>query len=391
MSAMETVRSAIAPRHEDLWHRAGAKEEFVEIEPGHTEIVPFFDARVDQSRSVAHEPEPVLDRLHRQVGEMHHYDIVLEDGVDRSARVYLPQESDRSDSPFMIHMDTPWFTSTKGHNNRIAEIFMQEIGVPVVVVGPEYSTTQGRLPRELARLAQTAMGSTSISLSRSAEGSMAIASHLAAEHELPRSIVKVGESRGAMLAMGERPYAEANDLEILYYDVTDPCVAQRVLQQRGDVLKLARWPLKEAVGSLAVAAALLPHGGLTHKIGTVSTNPNFLVAAMMGVGPALLSGEAGEFPYRVPTDAGIHIVNFKRNTMADASVWREKFEMHENFELVELKGPHMGLAYPSVQRHVVERIKRFDEEFLRQGGQLQAVDWQNVYTRKRSNHLRQVA
>lgn len=391
MSVMETVRSAVAPRHEDLWQRAGATERFVEIEPGHIEVVPFFDARIDRNRTAVAEPQPVLDRLHRQIGEMYHYDVMLEDGVDRTARVYLPNDHGADDKPFMIHMDTPWFTSTKGHNNRIAEIFMQEIGAPVVVVGPEYSTTRGRLPYELARLAQTAMGSTGISLSRSAEGSMAIADYLAKEHDLPRSVVKVGESRGAMLAMGERPYAEANDLEILYYDVTDPCVARRALQRPGDLLKIARWPAKEAIGSLAVAAALLPHGGLTHKIGTVSTNPNFLVAATVGVGPALLSGEAGEFPHRVPTDAGIHIVNFKNNSMADSRLWREKFEAHQNFELVELNGPHLGLAYPSVQRHVVERIKRFEAELMRQDGNLSAVDWRNVYARKQKNHLRQVA
>lgn len=367
------VRNTIAPHHEALWQAAGATHDEIEINPGHYEIVPFFDTTV---QSVSDPQADFLRNGRRDpIGTRFRHTVTTTTGAPREANVYIPAPDIDQQHPFMVHMDTAWFTGVEGHNDDVAKRFMKEIGAPVVLVGPEYSGKKD----SIMQLGATALGSLKVSQARLAQESMAIGAALADQYGLATNVVKVGESRGAMLAQAQWPYAKMHGLDIVYMDITDPCLAKRILGSPQEVLSLARWPVNEGLSLANIGSKLVKDGSALRKLGTVSLNPHNLTGALLGTGRALFSGEAGGFPALVPHTVGVHMVSLKHNTMADHELWRQLYSNHPAFNQVVLRDAHLGLVDPSIPRHIIERIKKFGAEFLRVDQQLSRMQYGNVH------------
>lgn len=378
------VYRAVVPDYEDLWERGDAKFEKVEVDNKRYENVPFFNTEITDSEVAQ------IGNVHSvggaRIGGFEAYSVRTSDGVDRTARVYTPDDPYRSDSDLVVHADTAWLTTITGHNHHVMSEIMQKTGLPVVIVGAEHGTNGLGFPADALRLPRTIKRSTKISLAKSAECSQLITGHLLDEYDLPRDIINIGESRGAMLAPGHYPYAEAHGNRIVYADTTAPCMPDKLLSDWSDVARLATWPSREMLGAIIVGLEAKSQQVLSRQLGTVALNPNFNVSNLIGVGPALFSGEAGQFTKWVPRQAGIHIATFDNDTLSRPDRWKELYKDHPNVSIITLRGSHITLAHGDVLRHIVERINKFKEEYAHAEGDLAEINWNNVHLKDDDAH-----
>lgn len=385
----EYLQQSIAPHHEELWDRGGADVQKVEIDAGRYEEVPFFDLDLKM------EPRNsglAINNEGKVVGDYESFDVITSDGIDRTARLYIPRDG-YAESDAILHADTAWTTTIKGHNDYAASTFVGATGHPMIFVGAEHGTNKTTHLKEFGRVPETLARSKTISLAKSAQSSQLITTAIRDRFGLSNQIIKTGESRGAMLTPGHYPYAEYYGNEIVYSDITAPCIPERMFNDKGDLLRLLQWPSAEALGMVALGAALIKTRALKRQVGTVTLNPNFMVSNFVGVGPALFSGEAGNFTRWVPKDAPLYVSTFKNDMVSRPDVWRELYADHTNVYIREHPGgTHMTLANDEV---LASKARRMNSALA-----LRALyaypthdDWYEIFTArdKPSRRLSQVA
>ncbi|MEP6710208.1 MAG: hypothetical protein ABJA64_00625, partial [Candidatus Saccharibacteria bacterium] len=163
-------------------------------------------------------------------------------------------------------------------------------------------------------------------------------------------------------------------------DITAPCLPEKLLGERADWLRLARWPGAEALGLIALGLEIAKEKALKRHMGTVALNPNFLISNFVGVGPALFSGEAGRFASWVPENAAMYISTFKNDTVSRPDVWRKLYQNHPNVYIREHKhGTHMTLANDKVINSKTTRTNAIVDLRTINGDDMDPNDLQNIY------------
>lgn len=377
----EYLQQKIAPSHEELWERGGADVRKIEIDEGRYEEVPFFDLEVTSfERSKRNNGSgTATNNKGEVVGSYESFSVTTSDGIDRTARLYRPNDH-YAQGDEVIHADTAWMTTITGHNDYAASTFVGAIGRPMIFVGAEHGTNKTTHIQEFGRVPATFERSKTISLAKSAQSSQLITSYIRDKRELSNQLVKTGESRGAMLTPGHEPYANLYGNEILYRDTTAPCIPERMFNDERDILRLLQWPSAEALGMLGLGLALIKTRALKRQVGTVTLNPNFMVSNFVGVGPALFSGEAGVFASWLPHDAPHYISTFKNDMVSLPDVWRRLYAAHDNVYIREHRGgTHMTLANDEV---LASKARRINEALALRA--IKAVpthdDWQAIFT-----------
>jgi hypothetical protein len=358
MGQIRKQREIILPTPDVLHNRSSIGVDMIEIEPDVLRPVHRFESQVVGMEHVDSKERRINDQLGREIGVRHWDDVLTSDGIDRGVTSYVPHDEYKSGYPFSLAMDTAWFTGLEGHNDMIAETFMKELGVSVVVVGPEYSAAQPKKIGAEMNLGRLATMSAGFSLMKSAEASAEIYSEIRETHpeyDLKDSVIGAGESRAAMMEQVRRLFMRLKGIQTVHSDITDPAVSEQAMKDFGDMIKLAKFPGREIMGALAVGMARMKHGDLHREFGTVPLSPRYLIGAVLGTGPALLSGEEGMFAALTPRWHPQHVVNFNHNSMADTAQRQERYAEHYNSTEIELNGCHLGLGFPSVQRYVVDR------------------------------------
>jgi len=363
----------VAPNPEDLWKRSGAN-------PSEGEV-PLFDLDTLKKDDVeAAKNGRIIDHNNEEVGDYFSFSIETSDGIDRTARVYIPDDDRRSSSDMVLHADTAWLTTITGHNDYAASKFVSQTGLPMIVVGAEHGTNREQYPKELLRLGQTAIQSTGISLAKSAQSSQLISSYLQEKFDLPTNMLKTGESRGAMLTPAHLAYAEMYGNKILYSDTTAPCMPTKLFSERGDSIRLAAWMGFESMGGLALGLDILRQQALKRRLGTVAFNPNFMVSNVIGVGPALFSGEFGEFSKWVPQDAAMYYSTFKNDLFTKPAVLRDLYKDHPNVYIRTHKsGTHATLANDKVIDAKSMRFNAFQTLYADKGESISSSDLRVIY------------
>jgi len=395
MKCVETLKrgidktlGAVAPEPQELWERGGAVIESRQVEPGRNENIPTFPgSRIHHLEQIG----GLIDIIEhdKRIGTKVHYLVEMSTGITRNAVAYLPSPEIMEVARVTIHMDTPWFTGEEGHNDGIATDFMKDTGQPVIMIGPENMEQHRSGLYIVKHLAEVATDASKVSLALAAQDSMQIAAELAERYSLSRLFVQVGESRAANMAAAKHPHADDLDIQNIYYDITDPTIAENIRHDRTNLLRVPLFPASEITNIAPVAVDMLLHGNLRKEKGTLPTRAQYLGAAILGTGPALFGGEAGEFPVYLPASTPVHFSNFTRNPLAEHKKWRQKFA-HTQSAGVNLHAAHLGLAYSSVRRHVSERINRFLFEYECVGAipeNLHMIDYRRVHLRDDQRYL----
>lgn len=364
-------RDIIAPQQEALWARAMTDMKQYDDLPDGTRV-PIFNPELIRHEEI--DGVHILYDAHgNAVGTKRMFESETRFGVDYVSSLYQPI-GDRNDD-FYIDIDTPLSTGVRGLNDEVAMRLVREIGVPVLLKGPEFSALASN---GVCRLAKVALAATNISQSFSAESSMEISAQIVHDEGLPTTAVVYGKSRGAMIGGKKHPYASDRGINIVHYRLIDPCVGERALGDALDTLKYAAWPVTDMAKSLPSFARFALEGSLRSRARTVETSLAYLTGMFAGTIPSLLSGETmGD---KIPLYKGVSLVHMANNPIADTDAYLEQFQHHLHFDHHEVHDTHMGgIVLPRNIRRTVRHLTDFAREYAAASGDEFMINWQNVH------------
>jgi hypothetical protein len=365
------LRDIIAPSSEALWQRAMSDVKTYDDLPDGTEV-PIFNPQITRHEEVgAIEVLRTANEIPYATRQVFETETSL--GIDYATRLYQPIGGAKHD--FIIDIDTPLSTGVDGLNDEVAARLVREIGVPVILKGPEFSAVKDK---NICRLAKVALAATNISQSLSAEVSMEISALIIDSEGLPDTAVVYGKSRGAMVGGKKYPYAKDRGIQIIHYRLIDPCIGKRALASPHDVLRYGLWPVTDMARSIPAFARFALEGNLRQRIKTVERSPAHAIGMVVGTIPSLLSGETmGD---RVPLHKGVSIAQMMNNPIADAKDYRAQFSEHVNYDYDDIKGPHIGgIILPRNIHRTVRHMKDLAAEFERANGDEWQINWDNVH------------
>ena len=302
---------------------------------------------IDQLRynSAIVEWENLGSELIEGVGELRRMGIVTEKGYAYSTLIGIP-EHQQSNVP--VIGTSAWFTSTEGHNEHTVRNMMRA-GNIVMFVGAEGSYEPENKPRPKGP----------ITLADSAAAVLNFSHHLGNElgsegHDVDTvQRIVIGESRGAMVAMGLAALADEYNQEIILSDLTAPCLP-RPMRLR-DIKELAL-QLGEEPKELFKLFGRLTLARLIHYPGTLDLSI-YSLKHQIAIGFALFSGEAGALARKIPIDTLMHITVFNKDFASMEHEWRAIFAGHSNYRITPLSGSHLTLADPETLQFILFRNK----------------------------------
>ncbi len=374
---MRNMLDMIAPRPEELWERSASEIQTREIDEGRTANVAYFNSKLDKPELVGNRKELVALGGDALTGWRHSYEMHMTKGITREAAAYIPHDIERMVAT--IHMDTPWFTGMEGHMDAVAEYLMEVTGQAVVLVGPErLKDMNGDDASTVTKLFHQAVGSSEVSLALAAQDSVTIVDFLVQKHGLPRQLIEVGPSRGAMLAPGKHQHALDSELQPVYYDLSDPCIAENIRDDWRNIYRLPMFPIREAPQLVPVALDAIRRRRIHREMATFALPKDGITAALLGTGPAIFSGEAGEFPAQLPAGTPVHLLNLSRNPLGHNDLWHEKYD-HTLYASVSLDTAHFGLGYGSIEEHIARRINRWVNEYFTASEDVAKINYKRVH------------
>lgn len=365
MKILEQGFEALFPSSSVLHRRGGAQDVEVEIDAGHTEVVPFFDLSIDSVRHIGEEP---IKARGRTIGYTVLEAVRLSDGIERGVRVNIPYNLQGN---FSVTDGAAFTTKNAGYGAHRAHEIVKTVDETVIQIDAEHSTRQLPLILEAARLPRTLQSARTISLAKSAQSEELIIDHIVEEYGLPEAHYVIGDSRKAMISLMQHVYASKLGNPIPYFDVKAPCIPDKM--QHHEVPRFVRWGATEALGGAAVVAGLIRSGEFHTLKGTASLEPNFVLSSLIGIMPALAAG--ADATHLVPRDANGHVVVYGRDGMSHGEKWQERFGEHPNVHVKKVpNGIHASLLDPKARRKQIGRIERFAEVFKWRGGDAATFD-----------------
>jgi len=327
------------------WERSGMKEELTVIhDDGRESIVPIFDVGVV---SVEHLGSREYGDERNPEGAVHTDLFLLKDGLHRLAQTWIPNDIQ---AQFTATSGMAYTTMVEGYDEERAKR-LAFMGIPNIQVSSEQGDKHWPAFRDLRRLARTALLSPKISLAKSSQAETEIIAYLINElYNLPQLIEAHGDSRGGLTSIGRGVYsglamrdgASRYNLTPLWLDPKAVVLHDRLPVDRFH--EVVEWLVKEALGSPPVVAELAVERSLLSLRGTTSINPNFLLASLIGIGPALLGGEAGELAKMMPNDIRGFANGYLYDKLYDRENWQEGLRPYPNLYLNEVdKAVHANL------------------------------------------------
>ncbi len=266
------------------------------------------------------------------VGTLRRMGFVTERGYAYSALIGIP-ENPASTVP--IIGTSAWWTSTEGHNERTLRNLVRA-GNFVYLVGAEgsYEPKERPEPKGPITLADSAAAVLNFSYYTTEE--------LTEEgHTLSaRERIVTGESRGGMVGMGIVALASEFNQDIIFADLTAPCLPQKM--EIADILDLLKQVAREP-GEIIKLVGNLTLARLIHYPSTIDLSP-YSVLHQLAIGFALFSGEAGALARRIPKDILMHITVFENDFASMAESWNDIFKNHPDVQITPLPGSHLTLA-----------------------------------------------
>lgn len=279
------------------------------------------------------------------IGTLRRFGITTQQGYSYAAIVGIPE---KPESTVPIIGTSAWFTSTEGHNEHTVRNMMRA-GNYVFFVGSEGSFEPD----------EKTTPSSPITLANSAAAVLNFAYH-AAEGlnnedygvDLEKRAV-IGESRGAMTAMGILALATEFGQVAVTADITAPCLPKAM--KWADIRELSGQILVEPkeiaklIGNLTLAR-------LIHYPATLDLSP-YNLKHQLAIGFALFSGEAGALAKHVPEEQLLHITTFESDFASMHHEWEKIFKNHANVRITPLPGGHLTLADLETLKFIIGRNK----------------------------------
>lgn len=279
------------------------------------------------------------------VGELRKVGIVTEQGYCYGGFIGVPE---KPESPVPVIGTSAWFTSIEGHNEHSVRNLMRA-GNFVFFLGSEGSYEPAVPPKHRSPISLASSAAAVLNFSYH-YGKDLTEEGYAVE---PEKRIVVGESRGAMVGMGIIATAEHFAQNVIFADLTAPCLPRPMeLADLKDLVSQIYSEPKEVVklaGSLTI-------GRLIHYPATLDLSP-YSLKHQLAIGFALFSGEAGELARHIDTKALLHITTFEKDFASMKSEWEEIFKQHKSVRITPLPGSHLTLADLETLQFIIGRNK----------------------------------
>lgn len=267
--------------------------------------------------------------------------IFFDDDSSYQHLLFLPYKP-KPNAP-VVTKTTAWCTSIKGFNSNVATMLMSE-GIAVDLVAPPHVGVEDffRLP-------------TAVKLDHDVAAHQKILSLDMERGIIDTSrVVLPGDSRGGQVAMGLSATATDYDREVLYFDLTDPCLEHRLSKEEIKPLPLMRYLGSELVnGFVTFVENLTPSEVIT----SFPVTPNAL-AQDVAVGFSLFSTGSGRYINAIPRDAVGRVTFFVGSVLNHREKYKERFDSMPNVIVDEIEGFHLDIAKRSHTKNSVLRVGR---------------------------------
>lgn len=270
--------------------------------------------------------------------------VQLEDGSQYVFRKTIPQDVSWETS---VDFALPLATRVKGYNTYLARK-LAESGMQTRILG----TNQAH----------------GFSLLHDAQAALHILSNDDTENTtaIPNESLLFGYSMGTMKGLGIQALSPLVGRDIKSMIGLDPCLAEKVdySRQLEELPALMSYLGREilevttTLGKSIRANELLPTiNRARHFVSTMGISPAY-ITNVYDKWKVLASGETGNFPAHVPTDAAIVLHFFKACRFNDAEQFKRLFptDAYPNVRIVEEDGYHLSGADSRVVKRIVNKV-----------------------------------
>lgn len=312
--------------------------------------LPIYNSQVDIANIVNLPPQP-----HGELGTAYPQRIPMNDEAGTAYKV-IRFEASNPQSDVWVVKDTAWGTQPEGLNTDVARKLMS-MGFNVIVKGPEINSS---IP-----LSQSAWNTHAV-LDAFHEKGYLDASHIAVE----------GYSRGSMVAFGTSAYAQRFGRNVLYLNLTDPCVALPIGIDFESAKKGLTLPIDIALLGASVVQSVIRPTRNKNLRGTVDLSREGM-KQFARTGRALMSGEAGMMAARTPEDMHATIAFFRYCRVNDAKVYRRILGGRPDVRFVRPAGGHGGGLDERIIGNMAVRFGRLGGQ-LREGRKPEELDYLDI-------------
>ncbi len=254
--------------------------------------------------------------------------------------------------------DTAWTTQPEGLNTDVARKLMG-LGFNVLIKGPEIGS--------------------SLAQSESAYNTHVILDHLTSAGNIEQSetIAVEGYSRGSMIGFGTNAYASLFDREVIYSNLTDPCVAIPIGLNEATLKKAVHLPFDLALFGFDVAQILKRPNRALHLVDTVDISLAGL-AQFVRTGRPLMNGEAGALAASTPQEMKATIAFFRSCGVNDFKIFRQILAGREGVEFKRPPGGHGRGVDTRIIGNIGLRFGRLGDQ-LEEGRTPSELDYQRIH------------
>lgn len=291
---------------------------------------------------------------HGEYGTAYPSIVPMDDGKTTYKTVRF--EAAKPQSDVWVVKDTAWGTQPEGLNTDVARKLMS-MGFNVLVKGPEINS--------------------SLPLSQSAWNTHAVLDAFHASGYLDaRNIAVEGYSRGSMVAFGTSAYARQFGRNVLYLNLTDPCVALPIGIDMESAKKGLTLPLDIALLGAAALQSIVRPARSKNLRGTIDLSIDG-AKQFVRTGKPLMNGEAGMMAARTPQDMHATIAFFRYCRVNDARVYRRILADRPDVRFVRPAGGHGGGLDERIIGNMAVRFGRLATQ-LHEGRRPDELDYLDI-------------
>lgn len=241
-------------------------------------------------------------------------------------------------SPVMI---TPALSTGLHGRNVNIQRKLAEIGLPSVLIGvpgEERDSFNHEVRDFFKHPTETLKKLGSISLSKNAHYVQEIIKQNSIFNLDDKKVFGYGESRGAMILLGNIAAQKKDNIEIPFSIAVAPCYPEAF--KVTEILQFTEHALSEIVkiprllGSLSI-----------NNMNTLNISPKSLIYEVAHI-PTLLNGDTGNFISEIPKTQNIDLISFDDDLSGQANFWKMAFPKRQfpNINTEIIPGNHLSLA-----------------------------------------------
>ncbi len=298
-----------------------------------------------------------------EVNSMHYFRAKFDDGMKLGINYCQPTKP-ITETPVVM---TPALSTGLHGRNANIQRKLAELGLPSVLIGTPGGERDSLIEeiKEVVTSPKELMAKLgAICLSRNAHYVQEIIKQNDVFSLNNKSVIGYGESRGAMILLGNIAAQNTDDIEIPYSIAVAPCYPRpfkfnKSLEFTGQIVNEIMG-LRQLIGSLSI-----------NHINTLNLSPKSIAYEIAHI-PTLFNGDTGNFISEIPTDQNLNIISFKEDISGQPDYWQKAFPRHKypNISTEILPGNHLSIAKTKTLNKVIDKFSLIAKRIIDNNGEI---------------------